>query len=143
MNQIVTKWEGLRLVCYDDGGGVATIGYGHTDTVTRADIGRKRITVKQAEELLRRDMAKFEAAVMKRFPTLIRNKNRFDAVVSFVFNCGLGALDGKTTRIGYWITKGRWSQAAAGMLQYNKDNGVVLDGLVNRRVDEASILIRG
>ena len=143
MNLLVTKWEGLRLLCYDDGGGVATIGYGHIDTVTKADIGRKRITKAQAEELLRKDLLKFEGAIMRKFPGIAKDLNRYNALVSFVFNCGLGALDGKGTKIAYWVRKRRWSQVAAGVLQYTKDNGVVLDGLVNRRVEEASILIRG
>ncbi len=137
------KWESLRLLCYDDGVGVATIGYGHTKTVTKADIGRKKITKLEALRLFESDLKPFEATVMKRFPGLIKNLNRFNAVVSFVFNLGPGALDGKATRVGHWIKQGDWQMAAAGMMHYIKGGGRVMNGLVNRRVEEASILIRG
>lgn len=143
MNPLVTKWESLRLVAYDDGGGVATIGYGHIKTLTKADIGRKRITKLEALRLLEEDIKPLETYVMKRFPGLIKSTNRFNAVVSFIFNCGIGALDGKSTKIGKWIKAGKWPEAAVGMLHWIKDNGRVVNGLVNRRVEEAANLIKG
>lgn len=40
--ELIKKFEGLRLLCYDDSVGIATIGYGHTQTVKTIDIGRKK-----------------------------------------------------------------------------------------------------
>ena len=67
--------EGCKLTAYQDSVGVWTIGYGHTAGVKRGD----RITQYQAEQFLREDLARFEAAAGK-----VRNvatQGRFDAQI--------------------------------------------------------------
>ena len=79
--QALKKMEGCRLTAYQDTAGVWTIGYGHTAGVKKGD----RCTQYQAEQYLREDLAKFEAAASK-----VRNVNtqgRFDAVVDFCYRC--------------------------------------------------------
>lgn len=143
MNPIIERWEGFRNVCYLDTGGVATIGYGNISSVTINDVGVKRITRLEGLELLRRDLLVVEPVIMRRFPGLISNPRRFYAVTSFCFNCGLGALDGRRTAIGKNIAAEKWQEVAAGIMYWIRDNGKVIDGLVNRRVDEAITLIKG
>lgn len=143
MNPIIERWEGFRNLCYLDTGGVPTIGYGNISSVKMADVGVKRITKLEGLELLRRDLLVVEPILMKRFPGLIKNPRRFYAVTSFCFNCGINAINGKRTKIASYIAEEKWQEAAAGMMYWIRDNGKVIDGLVNRRVDEAITLIKG
>jgi len=141
MNPLIIKHEGLRLVCYHDHGFVPTIGYGHTKTLTQADVGVKRITKVQAKHLLETDLPFYEEIVNRRMPGLTHGRQM--AMVSFVYNLGEGALNGKNTRIAKWVNARNWQMAAAGMMFYIRDNGVVLNGLVTRRCEEAAHLIKG
>ena len=141
MNPIIIKYEGCERVCYFDTGFVPTIGYGHTRGLTNADVGVKRITKAAALALLASDLPGYEAVINKRFPGL--SLNRQIALTSFIFNLGEGALDGRRTKIAKHILNNDWQAAAAGMLFFINDNGVVLNGLINRRCEEASYLIKG
>lgn len=70
-----------------------TIGYGHTSGVFEG----QTITEEDAEELLRKDLMWFEQEVVKLIlPKLTQNE--FDAIVSFTFNVGSGALAESTFR---------------------------------------------
>ena len=64
-----------------------TIGYGHTSDVFEG----QTITEEDAEELLRNDLMWFEQEVVKLINVSL-TQNEFDAIVSFTFNVGSGAL---------------------------------------------------
>ena len=55
------------------------------------------ITEAEAEELLVKDLKRFEEAV-SRLITVSLTQHEFDAIVSFTFNCGEGALQTSTFR---------------------------------------------
>ncbi len=55
------------------------------------------ITEAEAEALLVKDLKRFEDAV-NRLITVDLTQNEFDAIVSFAFNCGNGALEESTFR---------------------------------------------
>ena len=129
--QMIKKFEGLILVASDKLDGVWTVGYGCTVGVKP----HQRITEKKAEEMLLREIAKHETYVNKYVSQLNLNQNQFDALVSFSYNCGFGNLkklvadkNGNATRDKKTIAKK--------MLLYNKCNGKVMRGLVNRRKKE-------
>ena len=82
--------EGLRLEAYEDAAGVPTIGYGHTKDVRMGD----RITEYWAKELLRDDIDEAERQVKEL--GVARNEAQLDALVSFVFNLGIGRLKEST-----------------------------------------------
>jgi lysozyme len=89
--RFIKAHEGLRLEAYPDpgtGDKPWTIGYGHTGPDVVPGL---RITAERAEELLRADVARFEAAVT-RLVTVPLSQPQFDALVSFAFNTGEGAL---------------------------------------------------
>ena len=70
-----------------------TIGYGHTQNVEV----NQTITETDAEELLRKDLMWFEQEVSTLIvPALTQHE--FDAIVSFTFNTGSGALSDSTFR---------------------------------------------
>ena len=82
--------EGLRLEAYEDAAGVPTIGYGHTKDVRMGD----RISEYWAKELLRDDIEEAERQVKEL--KVARNEAQLDALTSFVFNLGIGALKEST-----------------------------------------------
>ena len=87
----IKAFEGLRLESYRDAAGVLTIGYGHTGSdISEGD----RISEYWAMELLRNDLGAAEAAVRRLH--VARTQGQFDALVSFVFNLGIGRLQGST-----------------------------------------------
>ncbi len=134
--QLIKKFEGLRLVCYDDSVGIATIGYGHTRTVTTADIGRRRITEAQAEALLKDDLDSSERAV-ERYVSVALNDNQFSALVSFTFNLGAGSL--KTSTLLQKLNQGDYDSVPAQLARWVKAGGRTLAGLVKRRLAEGEL----
>jgi len=125
------KFESCRLNAYQDGVGVWTIGYGHTAGVKPGD----RITLYQAEQFLREDLAKFEAAASK-----VRNvstQGRFDAVVDFMYNCGTANFAKSTLKKYIEAGKATW-MCQEEFLRWVNAGGKKLGGLVTRRVWEAN-----
>jgi lysozyme len=135
--------EGLKLVAYHDGGGVPTIGHGHTRTVTHADVGVKRITEVEAQHLFESDIAPVVQSVNRVGSTLPfqLSQNQFDALCAFVFNIGVPRFEGvpqrvKTSTLVQCLRAGDIQGAADQMLRWNKDNGQVVKGLTTRRERE-------
>lgn len=143
--------EGLRLIKSFEGyhtrqpdgscvaylcpAGVATIGWGCTEGVTLG----MRWTEAEATEGLRREIAKHEAAV-NRLVTVDINQNERDALISFSYNCGIGALS--TSTILRRLNRGDRAGAAAAFALWNKGGGRVLKGLVARRSREAALFLK-
>lgn len=130
--ELIKKWEGLSLTSYTDSVGVWTIGYGHTKTAKP----HQRITEKQAEELLRQDLASHEVFV-NRYVKVELTQNQFDALSSFVFNLGGGALQ-KSTLLKK-LNKEDYEGAAAEFDKWVNAGGKRLQGLVNRRKAEREL----
>ena len=55
------------------------------------------ITEPEAEALLKKDLSRFEKGICDQIDVPI-NQNQFDALVSWAFNCGLGATADSTLR---------------------------------------------
>lgn len=109
-----------------------TIGYGHYGK----DVDEKQtITKEEALLLLKRDMKRFEAKVMKYNNCYNFTQNEFDALVSFAYNVGnIDQLTAKGTR-----TK---KEIADAMLLYIKSGGKVLNGLRKRRNKERELFLK-
>lgn len=146
--ELIKRFEGCRLVAYHDSVKVPTIGYGHTETVTDADVfNRKQITAEQAEKLLRIDVAKFERGV-NRFANELGvplKQHQFDALVSFAFNVGLNALR-KSTLGKKLYTMSQNDQTsiyavADQLLRWDKAGGRKLAGLTKRRGAERLLFL--
>lgn len=109
---------------------VWTIGYGCTEGVEPG----MRWTHAEAETALRRELDKHERAVM-RLVTVDLNDPRFDALVSFSYNVGSGALS-KSTLLRK-LNAGDYVGAEREFGKWTKGGGRVLKGLVRRRKAEA------
>lgn len=126
---LIKKYEGCRLTAYRCPAGVLTIGYGHTGADVKTGMA---ITKEKAEELLKKDLSRFEKNVVKYNDKYKWNQNQFDALVSFAFNIGsIDQLTAKGTR--------SIAQIAAAIPLYNKAGGRVLEGLTKRRKEEQTL----
>lgn len=130
-------WEGLRTTAYKCPAGVWTIGYGHTSGVQAG----QQITEAQAEQYLRADLASFENEVTAQAKAAGVNltQGQFDALVSFAYNCGGGALQ-KSGIMGM-LKSGNTQGAASKLKEYVHGGGKVLPGLVSRRGVEAGWML--
>lgn len=116
--------------------GTLTIGYGHTDTAKHPlKISQGlRITEAEACEILDVDLDECEAAVAKAVTRKL-TQGQFDALVSFAFNCGNGAMRNIARR----LNAGDAGAARAAFDLYTKSKGRVLRGLQRRRDGEQAL----
>src|SRR4051812_5024619 len=127
---LVRAHEGLRLEAYQDGAGVWTIGFGHTQGVMPGDA----ISAERAELLLEADLMVAEAAVARLVKVPLTD-NQFSALVSFVFNEGEGAF-AKSTLLKK-LNEGGYGLVPACLRSWIFAGGKVQPGLVKRRAAEA------
>ena len=103
--QLITQFEGCKLISYQDSGGVWTIGYGHTGGVTPGMV----ITQQQAVLYLKYDLKNAEKYVRNYDNVYHFTQNQFDALVSFCYNAGAGNLNIQLTsaagEVDTFITK--------------------------------------
>lgn len=132
--ELIKRWEGLKLQAYLDGGGVPTIGYGHTKNVREGDI----VTPLQAEAFLKQDLLWAEETIsdVVRQPL---TQNQYDALVSLCFNIGAYAFT-KSTLVKF-LNKGDYDKAASQFVRWSYDNGKLIPGLRNRRLDETQLFL--
>ncbi|MEG4503471.1 glycoside hydrolase family protein [Microcoleus sp. F6_B4] len=133
--KLLTTFEGCELTAYDDGGGVWTIGYGHTGNDVFPGL---TISQTQAEELLRLDLEKFESFVEDAVEVEL-NDNQFSALVCFCFNVGPVAF-GDSTLLRL-LNQGNYQGAANQFPVWNKVNGEPWLGLTRRRLAERSLFL--
>ena len=90
---LIKKFEGCRLASYTDSVGVWTIGYGSTMWTDGKPIKQgETINMETAEELLMWEISNKSKSVAAMLDKVYYNQNQFDALVSFTFNLGVGAL---------------------------------------------------
>lgn len=132
---LIKSFEGLSLTAYPDpgtGGAPWTIGYGHTKGVKPG----MKITAAWAEELLRDDLAEFEAAVNGLVKVRLC-QHQFDALVSLAFNIDARAFSDST--LLRLLNSGMYDDAALQFQRWNKAGGRVLAGLTRRRMAERKL----
>ena len=138
---LIQEFEQCRLKAYLDGGGVWTIGWGHTG----ADVHEGLVvTQAQADALFEHDIARFVADVNSLVKVPV-TQNEFDALVSFAYNCG-SDIDADTKAEGLGdstllrlLNKGDRAGAAREFQKWVKDNGKIVGGLIRRRKAERKL----
>ena len=131
---IIKKHEGLKTKAYKCPAGKWTIGYGHTNNVRPDDV----ITEAEATELLIKDVFNSEG-VINRLVHKTLNQAQFDALVSFVFNVGVGNFQ-KSTLLRK-INEGDFAGAAQQFSRWVYAKGRKLPGLVKRREEEKQLFL--
>ena len=137
---LVGGWEGLRTVAYPDrlAGGIPTVCFGETRGVKLGD----SYTVEQCQVMLGQGLVQFETgmrACLKRPDDL--PAGAYVAFLSLSYNIGTGAFCGSTAarRANAGDIKG----ACDAITLWNRAEGRVVQGLVNRRADERRICLEG
>lgn len=138
---LIKSFEGCRLKAYRDSRGKLTIGYGATMHRSGKAVGEHdTITQHEAEDLFEWHLGLKETGVNALIGPHRITQGQFDALVSFAYNEGIGALAGST--LLKKIKKGD-STAVDEFAKWNKatidGELVVVDGLTRRRAAEAAL----
>lgn len=132
---LIKQFESLRLKAYQDIAGIWTIGYGSTKGVTP----KLEINLEEAEFRLKSDINPAEQ-VINSIQTLLL-QNEFDALVSLVFNIGVGAFKKSTIFKLLWAKE--LEKIPPQFLRWNKvrikGELKVSPGLMNRRIKEKRV----
>ncbi len=155
------SYEGYRTKPYLCPAHIWTIGYGHVlyQDQIRLPMTRKdgyagfirkdyplrpehnRVWSKEEiERLFEVDIAAFERGVLRLVPGCAGHQGRFDALVSFAYNAGLGNL--QRSQIRMKANRDDIEGAADAFMQWTKAGGKELPGLVKRRRDERALFLR-
>ncbi len=137
---MIERFEGCLLKASNKLDGVWTIGYGQTGSYYGKRVRRGMTTTKAEAHTWLRDhsIKTYEDAVTQAVKVPI-NQNQFDALVSFSYNVGVGALKQSTTLRK--LNAGDYAGAADALTMWTKCNGKVLAGLVRRRKEERALFL--
>lgn len=130
--RFIAKWEGWLPTAYLDtiaSPPVYTIGYGHTGGVRAGEVWSKA----KGLTVLTRDLRSAAKAVKRSVRVKLTARQRI-ALISLVFNCGPGAIEG--SELQRKLNAGKYLAAANELLEWSHAGGVVVQGLLNRRREE-------
>lgn len=140
---LIQGYEKCRLAAYrPTPNDVPTIGWGATGPDVRMGMVW---TQRQADERFARDLAAFAAGVDHLVGAAPTTQGQFDALVSFAYNVG---LDDDADKVAEGLgdstllrkhLAGDYAGALAQFPLWNRQKGVVLNGLTRRRADEARL----
>jgi lysozyme len=149
--EMIKHHEGIRFRPYRCPALLWTVGVGHVidPTHTRIPLNDRKnlsipngwdrvISMAEVDEILASDLATFERGVLRLCPAGL-TQGRFDALVSFSFNVGLGNLQRSTIRMKH--NRGEFDAAAESFMAWTKAGGKELPGLVKRRKDERALYL--
>ena len=137
---MIERFEGCLLKASNKLDGVWTIGYGQTGSYYGKRVHRGMTTTKAEAHAWLRDhsIKTYEDAVTQAVKVPL-NQHQFDALVSFVYNVGVGALKQSTALRK--LNAGDYAGAADALTMWTKCNGKVLAGLVRRRKEERALFL--
>lgn len=137
----IKSFEGCKLQAYKDSAGIWTIGYGTIVYPDGAPVKQgDSITVERAEFLLKWQVLIKSGSV----DSLVKNvnQNQFDALVSFAYNVGTGALK-KSSLLKKVLANPNDPTIENSFLQWNKARVkgelTILSGLTKRRQAESDL----
>lgn len=133
---VICRYEGFSPIIYICPAGYPTIGYGHLVTEANKEKFLDGIDEDEGLELLRADVATAERAV-RRWIKVPLTQGQFDALVSFTFNLGGGALQRSTLRRK--VNRQDHAEVPSEFMKWVWAGGTKLNGLVRRRRAEANL----
>lgn len=147
--RLLTEWEGVSLLPYQDSGGKWTIGVGHLLTQRERSSGdilingevvswKQGITRDQADALLQNDLKSAEDGVELAVVVPL-TENQADALISFTFNVGVSAFANST--LCRYVNEEEFGLASHEFAKWCHAGGRVIQGLVNRREHERALFI--
>jgi lysozyme len=145
----IKKDEGVRTKPYRCPALLWTVGVGHVidqnhirvkfddrKNLPIPDGWDRTLSMAEVDAILAQDLATFERGVLRLCPSGL-TQGRFDALVSFSFNVGLGNLQRSTIRMKH--NRGDFEGAAESFMAWTKAGGKELPGLVKRRKHERAL----
>jgi lysozyme len=153
-------FEGYRNKPYRCSAAIWTVGWGHAmyaDQLNLPNVRKEGYTgllrsdyqLKEGDnrawskeelvELFKVDINSFERGVLRLSPNLASHQSKFDSVVSFAYNAGLGNYQRSTIRIK--VNRGDWEGAAEAFMSWTKAGGKEVAGLVKRRKAEVALFL--
>lgn len=134
--ELIKQFEGFSVTVYRDVAGLPTIGYGHLLREGEANDYPHGISHDVAEHLLRHDLLTAERTVGRLIHRSL-TQNQFDALTSFTFNLGSGALQRSTLR--RVINRGENDVVSGQWMRFVWAGGRKVPGLVRRRAAELAL----
>lgn len=138
-SSLIRSFEGFSATRYLCSGGIWTIAYGHAIRKGEPwDSPTATITEEEATELLKQDVGVAERAVLR----LIRvplTDNQFNALVSWTFNLGSGALQRSTLRS--CLNREEYFEASNEFVKWCFASGRKVKGLYLRRLRERELFL--
>lgn len=131
---LIKHFEGFKSKPYLCPAGIPTIGYGSTikKNGSRVKLIDKPISEKEATELLQATLIDYENMVMRKLKRTVK-QNEFDALVCFVYNCGVSQTLFEMVNNQNPLLKTWWTS------HYITGGGKILKGLIERRKAEAKL----
>jgi lysozyme len=130
---LIKRFEGFSPTVYICPAGYPTIGYGH---LVRDHESFEKISQEEAEALLRIDVKSAERAVLRLIKVPLTD-GQFDALVSFTYNLGSGALQCSTLRRK--VNRQVHGEVPAQLVRWVWAGGRKLNGLIKRRNAEGVV----
>jgi len=153
-------FEGYRNKPYRCSAAIWTVGWGHAmyaDQLALPNVRKEGYTglirsdyqLKEGDarvwskdelvDLFKVDINTFERGVLRLSPNLANHQSKFDAVVSFAYNAGLGNYQRSTIRMK--VNRGEWEAASEAFMSWTKAGGKEVAGLVKRRKAEKALFL--
>lgn len=134
--ELVAAFEGCKLKAYKCPAGVWTIGYGNTTYLDGSSVKEgDTITQADADIMFRATLDKYKTDVKRIVPGTLP-EGAVDALTSFAYNCGIGALTRSTLLKKIKANALDLVGIKTEFMKWNKAGGKVLPGLTNRRLKE-------
>ena len=140
--KIIRAFEGCKLSAYKCPAGIWTIGWGAT--IVNGAAVREGDTISQsvADELLRAEILRIAAQLHKIIPVSAKwGGNQQAAVLSWIYNVGLGAVKDSTLRKRINAGEGGPVVIPQELPKWDKANGRPLAGLTRRRAAEIELFV--
>lgn len=131
---LIKKFEGCKLFAYRDSVGIPTIGYGHIKNVKMG----MAITQQQADAFLKEDVVYVEK-FLNRLGVNFK-QNQFNALVSWVFNLGVGNFNSSTMKKKI-LANAQDEDVTDELVRWFNAGGRPLVGLKRRRIAEANMFL--
>ena len=137
--KLIRHHEGVRNRPYRDCVGLWTVGVGHLigDGKSLPESWNKTFSDQEINDILRKDLRRFEVGMVKMLPNVVLKQKEFDALISFCFNVGLGCFQRSTIRQA--LLRNDKTAAMESLVKYCKAGGKIVKGLQTRRLDEKAL----
>lgn len=133
--ELIKRFEGFRANPYVCQAGKWTIGYGHTNGVTRDS---RPVSREDAEGLLREDLMRVTDGLDGIVPESL-TQGQFDALCSFCYNVGVPAFQNSTLRKVIDRNPHDHARIRSEFMRWVYVKGSKSDGLAKRRAAEADL----